>query len=318
MALFLGIDGGGSRTQGLLGDEAGRIIARAVAGPSNPTKVGIARAKIELLRAARGVLRKAPAAAGDRKLTTSRGIRGRRREPLLEAVCAGVAGVDRAALSRPLLAWLRRAIPARRHLLVVDAAIGLHAALGTGMGMVVESGTGSIGYARDRRGRILRAGGWGSAFDDPGSGYDLGRKAVMAALRDFDGRGERTVLTSRICRALGISSINQIVLRALNPQQVAALFPLVLEAAREGDRVARRLSTQAAFELAEMALALGRRMGQHGIVPVVCFGGVFRSSPTLRRSFARFVHRHMPGARVRLLQREPVEGALAMAREFCR
>jgi len=318
MALYLGIDGGGSRTQAVLGDEAGRILARAVAGPSNPTKVGIEGTKKELLRAARRVLRKASTAAGRGKLTNSHGVRARRRDPLLEAVCAGVAGVDRPALSRPLLAWLRRAIPARHHLLVVDAAIGLHAALGTGTGMVVESGTGSIAYARDRRGRILRAGGWGSTFDDPGSGYDLGRKAIMAALRHFDGRGERTVLSSRISRALGISGINQIVLKALNPQQVAALFPLVLEAAREGDRVARRLCAQAAFELAEMALALGRRLGRRGIVPVVCFGGVFRSSPTLRRSFARFVHQRMPLARVRLLQREPVEGALAMARELGR
>ena len=318
MALFLGIDGGGSSTQALLGDEAGRILARSVAGPSNPTKVGIEGAKKELLRAARRALRKASTAAGGGRLTTARGSGGRRRGPRLEAVCAGVAGVDRPALSRPLLAWLRRVIPARHHLLVVDAAIGLHAALGTGTGMVVESGTGSIAYARDRRGRILRAGGWGSTFDDPGSGYDLGRKAIMAALRDFDGRGERTVLTSRICRALRISGINQIVLKALSPQQVAALFPLVLEAAREGDQVARRLSAQAAFELAEMALALGRRLGRRGKVPVVCFGGVFRSSPTLRRSFARFVHQHMPLARVGLLEREPVEGALAMARELGR
>ena len=315
MALFLGIDGGGSGTQAMLGDEEGRILARAVAGPSNPTKVGIERAKKELLRAARGVFRKAPSAAERGKLTTTRGV-GRRRQPLLAAVCAGVAGVDREALSRPLLAWLRRAIPARCHLLVVDAAIGLYAALGTGTGMVVESGTGSIAYARDRRGRILRAGGWGSTFDDPGSGYDLGRQAIMAALRDFDGRGEHTVLTTRVCRALGLSAIDQIVLKALNPQQVAALFPLVLGAAREGDRVARRLCAHAAFELAQMALALGRRLGRHGIVPVVCFGGVFRSSPTLRRSFARFVHQHMPAARVKLLQREPVEGALAMAREL--
>jgi N-acetylglucosamine kinase-like BadF-type ATPase len=97
---------------------------------------------------------------------------------------------------------------------------------------------------------------------------------------------------------------------------VAALFPLVLGAAREGDRVARRLCAQAAFELAQMALALGRRLGQRGSVPVVCFGGVFRSSPTLRRSFAHYVHLHMPSARVRLLQREPAEGALAMAREL--
>jgi N-acetylglucosamine kinase-like BadF-type ATPase len=182
--------------------------------------------------------------------------------------------------------------------------------------MIVVSGTGSIAYARDHRGETLRAGGWGASFDDPGSGYDLGRKAIMAALRDFDGRGERTVLTSRICRALKLSDITQIVLKKLDIQQVAALFPLVSEAARQGDRVARRLCAQAACDLAQMALALAKRLGRRGMGPVVCAGGVFRSSPTLRRSFAHYVHQRMPSARVRLLQREPVEGALAMARKL--
>jgi N-acetylglucosamine kinase-like BadF-type ATPase len=235
---------------------------------------------------------------------------------LLAAVCAGVAGVDRPAVSRPLLAWLRRAIPARHHLLATDAAIALHAALGSAPGMIVVSGTGSIAYARNHRGKILRAGGWGASFDDPGSGYDLGRKAIMAALRHFDGRGERTVLTARICRALKLTDITQVVLKNLDPQQVAALFPLVLEAARQGDRVARRLCAQAARDLAQLALALAPRLGRRGRLPIVCAGGVFRSSSTLRRSFARYLHQRMPAAHVRLLQRGPVEGALAMARKL--
>jgi len=317
MLLFLGIDGGGSRTQAYLGDERGRILAKAVAGPSNPLKVGIEAAKKEISSAARAALRRlSPAAARDAsQLVDAR--RGRRHhKPLLVAVCAGVAGVDRAAVSRPLLAWLRKAIPARHHLLATDAAIALHAALGTAAGMIVVSGTGSIAYAHNHRGETLRAGGWGTSFDDLGSGYDLGRKAIMAALRDFDGRGERTLLTPRICRALKLTDITQIVPKTLGPQQVAALFPLVLEAARRGDRVARRLLADAACELAQLALALARRLGLRREVSVVCAGGVFRSSPALRRSFARCVHRRLPSARVRLLQREPVEGALAMARNL--
>jgi len=316
MVLYLGIDGGGSRTQACLGDERGRILARAAAGPSNPTKVGIEAAKKELLRAARGALRKAPAATAGDEPQLAGVARRHHRKPLLAAVCAGVAGVDRAAVSRPLLAWLRKAIPAQQHLLVTDAAIALRAALGSAPGMIVVSGTGSIAYARNQRGETLRAGGWGALFDDPGSGYDLGRKAIMAALCDFDGRGEHTVLTSRICQALKLSVITQIVLKKLDTRQVAALFPLVSEAARQGDRVARRLCAQAGAELAQLALALARRLGRRTRLEVVCAGGVFRSSPYLRRSFARHLHQRLPRARVRLLQREPVAGALAMARDL--
>jgi N-acetylglucosamine kinase-like BadF-type ATPase len=317
MALFLGIDGGGSRTQACLGDERGRLLAQAVAGPSNPLKVGIEAAKKELLRAARAVLGRVSLVAGRDKLRLGGFARGQGdHRLLLSAVCAGVAGVDRAAVSRPLLAWLRKAIPARHHLLVTDAAIALHAALGTAPGMIVVSGTGSIAYARNCRGEYLRAGGWGATFDDLGSGYDLGRKAIMAALRHFDGRGERTVLTARICRTLHLSHITQVVRKQLDLAQVAALFPLVAQAARQGDRVARRLCAQAGCDLAQLALALAPRLSRLGAVPVACAGGVFRSSPTLRRSFARYLHQRLPSARVRLLQREPVEGALAMARSL--
>jgi N-acetylglucosamine kinase-like BadF-type ATPase len=315
MALFLGIDGGGSRTQAWLGDERGRVLAKAVAGGSNPTKVGMEGAKKELLRAARAVLRKVSTATARDEPRLVGAARGRRHhKPLLEAVCAGVAGAYAPAVSRPLLAWLREAIPARHHLLTTDMAIALHAALGTAAGMIVDAGTGSFAYARNHRGETMRAGGWGAMFDDPGSGYDLGRKAIMAALRDFDGRGERTVLTSRICQALKLSNITQIALKKLPIKEVAALAPLVSDAARQGDRVGRRLCAQAGADLAQLVLALAPRLGRRGLLPVVCTGGVFRSSPTLRRSFARCVHQRMPSARVRLLQMEPVEGALAMAR----
>ena len=317
MYLFLGIDGGGSRTEACLGDERGQILAQAAAGPSNPLKVGIEGAQKELFRAAREVLGKVSVpTAYDESPAVAAHAERRQRKPLLAAVCAGVAGVDRPAVRRPLLAWLRRAIPAPHHLLVTDAEIALHAAVGTAPGMVLVAGTGSIAFTRDSEGQTLRAGGWGPSFDDLGSGYDLGRKAIMAALGDFDGRGEGTVLTKRICQALQLTDITQIVLKKLDSQQVAALFPLVSDAAREGDRVARRLCREAARDLAQLALALYRRLGPHPMIPVVCAGGVFRSSPTVRRSFAHYLRQRVPSVRIRLLQREPIEGALAMARKL--
>jgi N-acetylglucosamine kinase-like BadF-type ATPase len=316
MPFFLGIDGGGTHTQAWLGDEGGRVLAAAMAGPSNPIKVGMEAAKEEVLRAARAVLRKVPKVAARQAGSATGSARGRRAQPGLEAVCAGLAGVDRASVSRPLRAWLRKAIPAQHHLLVTDMAISLHAAIGTAPGMIVYSGTGSFAYGRNERGETLRAGGWGAAFDDAGSGYDLGRKAVGAALCEFDGRGEPTVLTPKICKALKLSKITQIVQKKLEIKQVAGLSTLVSEADRQGDRVARRLCAQAGVELAQVALALERRLGQRGTLPIVCAGGVFCASPTLRRSFAREVRRRLPSAQVRMLDREPVQGALDMAREL--
>jgi len=241
----------------------------------------------------------------------------------VEALCAGVAGVGRSTIHRKILAALRETVPARRYLLTTDAAIVLQSVFRKQPGVVVISGTGSIAYGRDGRGRTLRSGGWGSVFDDTGSGYDLGRKAVAAALRDFDGRGQQTALREAVPEALKIGSITQVAAREWAPHEIAALFPVVLRVAREGDRVARRLCGEAGRDLAEMAVALLKQLGagRRGL-PVVCAGGVFSASASVRRSFARHLRQLLekeklaPVAGVNLMQREPVEGALELAFEL--
>lgn len=317
MKYFLGIDGGGTRTTAWLSDDKGRVLARAAAGPSNPLKVGFDATQREILRAARDVLRQAHVAVrlGGRRRRTATG-RGAA-AVALDAVCVGLAGTDWPPVRRKVLAWLRKAIPAHHYLLTSDAAIALRAAIADSPGVTVISGTGSIAYGRDDRGRVLRSGGWGAVFDDAGSGYDLGRKAVAAALRDYDGRGPYTQLTTKICRALQIPEITHVVLKNPSPSEVAALFPLVLEAARRRDAVARQLCDEAGKNLAELALALLRRLGwMRRVIPVVFAGGVFRSSLRIRRAVTRQVRRHAPQARVLLLRHPPVEGALAIARDL--
>lgn len=302
MKYFLGIDGGGTHTTAWLADGHLTPLARVQAGPSNPVKVGIANSQRELASAFRKALREA-------------GLR-----PLkLDAVCAGLAGGDGAPVQRSMLRWMRKAIPARAHLVTTDAAVTLAAALGESQGIIVIAGTGSIAFGRDRQGGILRVGGWGNQFDDEGSGFDMGRKAIAAALRSHDGRGKPTSLALAICRELRISTITQTVPLALTPQKIAALFPIVKQEASTGDAVARRLCLEAADDLAELATTIIARLRwKRRAVPVVCSGGIFQSSSLIRSAFTRRIHEYAPRARVSLLKREPVEGALLMARQLGR
>ncbi|HKT10551.1 MAG TPA: BadF/BadG/BcrA/BcrD ATPase family protein [Terriglobia bacterium] len=297
MNYFLGIDGGGTHTTCWLADENLSTLARVKAGPSNPVKVGIPNAQRELARAYRKALSKAHVQPSK-----------------LGGVCAGLAGGDSAPIQRSMLRWMRKAIPASKHLITTDAAITLEAALGESQGIIVIAGTGSIAFGRRRDGGIMRVGGWGSQFDDAGSGYDLGRKAIAAALRAYDGRGKATSLAGAICRQLQIKSITEAVPVALTPQQIAALFPLVRQEAGGGDAVARLLCLEAARDLAELASTIVAKLRwQRRTVPVVCSGGIFKSSPMIRREFSRRIHEYAPQARVTLLKREPVEGALLLA-----
>jgi len=300
MGYLLGIDGGGTHTTAWLADDHLAVLSRVQAGPSNPIKVGTASAQQELARACRRALRQAHIHPSE-----------------LDAVCAGLAGGDSSPLQGRMLRWMRKAIPARAHLMTTDAAITLAAALGESEGLIVIAGTGSIAFGRNRQGRILRVGGWGSLFDDAGSGYDIGRKAIAAALRAHDGRGKPTRLSEVICRELQLGAITEVVARLFPTQKIAALFPMVQDEARAGDVVARSLCREAAGDLAELAITTIRQLGRRRQpVRVVCSGGVFQSGPLVRRAFTQRVHQHAPRARVSLLQREPVEGALLLARQL--
>lgn len=305
MNYLLGIDGGGTRTTAWLADEHGRILARAEAGPSNPVKAGFEPAQHEILRAAREALRHARA--------------GLRSALTLQAVVVGLAGVDRPQAHRRFLKWLKRNIPAWHHLLISDAAIALAAANGDQAGIVVVAGTGSIAFGRDRQGRTHRSGGWGSLFDDAGSGYDIGRKAIAAALRGLDGRGPRTRLARSLPGALGIARLTDVVLKPPSPPGMAALFPTVLRAARSGDRIAREILRDAGCDLAELTFALARRLrwSRRKFI-LVCSGGVFRSSLLIRNAFAAAVRRKCPRAKIVLLRRPAVLGAIVIARKLAK
>jgi N-acetylglucosamine kinase-like BadF-type ATPase len=297
---LLGIDGGGTHTTAWVADERARVVGRAVAGPSNPLKVGFEACEREILRAAKSALRKAGAMRG-----------------AVESVVVGLAGVDRPPVHSRVLKGIRKSLGARHILLTSDAAIALHAAIGNSPGIMVISGTGSIAYARDEKGNALRSGGWGATFDDAGSGYDLGRRAITAALRDYDGRGHRTILGAKICRALKLRDITQVILKPLTTQDIAALFPVVLKATQRGDGVSRYMLDVAAHDLSELASALIDRLRwKNRAFPVVCAGGIFSASPRVRKLFSLFVRNVAPQARVVLLRKQPVEGALAMAREL--
>jgi N-acetylglucosamine kinase-like BadF-type ATPase len=302
MGYLLGIDGGGTRTTAWLADERGRVLGRAESGPSNPLKVGFEPAQREILCAIRGAFR--AAATGLKPAKTL-------------AVVIGLAGTDRPPVHRRLLRWLKRHVPAGHHLLTSDAAIALAAAIGDKPGIIVVSGTGSIAFARDRSGRSHRSGGWGTLFDDAGSGFDIGRKAIAAGLRALDGRGRPTRLIQPLCRTLGIRSLTEVVWKPPSPKAMAALFPAVLQAARFGDRVAREILNQAGNDLADLALALARRLRwRRKEIMIVCSGGIFQASSLVRKEFVRSIHREYPRARIVLLRKPPVVGAIAIAREL--
>jgi N-acetylglucosamine kinase-like BadF-type ATPase len=233
----------------------------------------------------------------------------------ITAACIGIAGLSHPQIASQVDRILREVVPADIHV-VGDNAIALEAAFHRMPGVIVVAGTGSIAYGRNTRGAEGRAGGWGPAISDEGSGGAIGRAAVAAAMRAMDAQRD-TVLLDRILAAWDVRTIEDLV-RIANEvpgPDFAALFPLVVEACAEHDAIACELLTEAGAALAQLAVNVIDRLWKRAdAVRVGITGGVFRNSRVVRCAFFSRLRALRPGVAVNFAIVDPVLGALDIAR----
>ena len=317
MAYYLGIDGGGTKTRCVLGDET-MVLATAMSGGSNIVRLGETQAREAVHAAVRQVCATANLSPAQ-----------------ISAICIGAAGAARPAIAakiRMILVELisetapETALPKIE--VVGDMTIALEAACGAGPGVIAIAGTGSIAYGRDVTGHTARAGGWGFAVSDEGSGHWIGRRAISAILSAHD-QGLETTLSAMVLQAWKLNTLDELVQQANStpPPDFPRLFPIVLRAADEDDSVARSLLTDAGAKLGSLAAIVVHRLANNtpaamltgsmipvATLPVAMTGSVFRQSPDVRRVFYNTLQTSVPGIDVRQDIVDPIEGALARAR----
>jgi N-acetylglucosamine kinase-like BadF-type ATPase len=289
----LGIDAGGTKTVGLLADEQGRVVAETRAGGANLQTHG----ELEVEKVLHGIIE---------TLADSHEI---------AAICLGIAGVDRPQDEAVIQGIFRRLGRAKTARVVNDAVIALVAGSPERTGIVVLAGTGSIVYGV-AAGKAARAGGYGYLLADEGSGYWLGHQALRAVVRCADGRGPETRLSELVFGALRIRSVPELVPlvyeKGLERYRIAALAPLVQQAADAGDDVARRLLELAAEELGLATRAVAARLPfGDARFRVVLAGGVFRACPSLVSLLGARLG--LAAASPELLDGEPARGAVTLA-----
>jgi glucosamine kinase len=191
----------------------------------------------------------------------------------LDAVCVGMTGVLRPGPAAAAVAEAVRALlPARRVLVTSDVVTGYCGAVGLGPGVVVAAGSGMIALAAGPLG-VARVDGWGYLLGDAGSGFEIGRRGLAAALRAHDGRGGSALLAEFAMEVFGpLDGVVEAVYGAGNPVgAVAAFAAKVAEAARRGDPHATGIWADAATEVADTALAAAARA--LGPAPAAAIGG---------------------------------------------
>lgn len=304
MSFFLGIDAGASKTECVLADASGTVLARGSGGPANLRRTPVA------------ILAESLSVALSATLHTA-GLR----RPDLEAVCAGFAGagqVEAREAARHIL--LRLAQP--RHLFIVgDMEIALEAAVGAGRGVVLIAGTGSIAYGRNDLGQQARAGGHGPEVSDEGSAFDIGRRALELVAH---GRGTSEpappleAVVSAYFKLRDPDELKRLLVRPATELPLAGLLSAVVNAARGGDPMARTILLDAAAALARLAGSVLEALHLKAVpTRVALAGGVFAASPEVAEHVKRRLADWTPQAQIEPLTTSPAEGAVRLAQRLC-
>ena len=307
-------DGGASKTDLVLLDLDGAVLA-AVRGPgSNPDIVGT-EGCLEVIGE---LAAKAAVAAGlDANAGAGRAAGG----PLAELGAFYVAGVDLPVEERRLEAAIAGRGWTRRTVVGNDTFAVLRAGTARGWGVATVCGTGVNCAGVAPNGRSGRYPALGGISGDWGGGLDVGMAALGAANRGRDGRGPRTSLERLVPAHFDLRNPSAVTsalhFRRLELRELARLSPVVFAASREGDQVAGGIVDRLADELVVMTTAMIRRLRLARLdLDVVCGGGLLQAGePRLERRMGAGIARVAPRARLVLLRAPPITGAALLALE---
>lgn len=257
MTLFLGVDGGGTRTRAVVTDGHGKELARAE-GPATLIDQANPKATIGVVtHVCRQALGNAGATPPARVLWA--GIAGAGNDPAQSEVCDALQGAGIADIVY----------------VGTDAKAAFHDAFGDEAGILLISGTGSSALGRGSDGSTIRVGGWGNLLGDEGSGYAIGLSALRAVVKGEDGRRMKTALRDPLLEVLGVARPDELIawVATATKAEVAALVPLVCERAESGDEVARTIVENAVEDLVAHVLTVVKRLGPWPGRPAVALAG---------------------------------------------
>lgn len=262
---FVGVDGGGTKTDIAVVDANGEVLARRQGSTSNKSVIG------------------QDAAAEVLQSLISETCREANVEVPITAGWIGLAGSDRQEDRDSFHASLD---PWFQHVNITNDAELVLSGTPNGVGIALIGGTGSIAVARNERGELRRSGGWGHVFGDEGSAYALGVEGLRAVAAASDGRGPASVLTERLTDYWHAATTQQLITIVYSAEvtksDIAASAPVIVEAASAGDPVAVRLLDEAADELAKLVISLASAMSFRETPPVAITGGLLLGSKELR------------------------------------
>jgi N-acetylglucosamine kinase-like BadF-type ATPase len=301
VTVVLGVDGGGTKTHVLVTDLSGRVLGSGTSGPSNWEDVGIVGAGETLRAAVLEAVHEAGVLPSD-----------------VVGCVFGLAGMDWDADHRRMHSLPDSFAFGGPSDVVNDSFVALRAGASHPWGVVVIAGTGAICGGRNGAGETFRTFGLGWEYGDFGSATDVSFEGVRAVAEAATGKGTPTALGDAMCAETAQGSVLQLLEELSRGRLDATRFgPLVVQAASDGDEVARAILQRAGDSLGRSAAAVIRRLAmQDDESEIVLSGGMLRGASESVVSALEDVLRPVaPRATFVRLRTAPVVGAVLLAME---
>ncbi len=298
---ILGIDGGATKTSAIIADLDGHILGIGRAGASNYHIMGLPQA-IE------AVISAINSAKENSDLNIQR----------FKIACLGLAGAGRTDDRLLLFNSVKELGIFEKIIIKHDAEIALAGATVLRPGVIVIAGTGAMAFGINYSGEEKRSNGWGNILGDEGSAYDIGRRALNAICKAYDGRGNPTSLLNAIIEFWKLKDFDSIIKRVYNTpnsiQDIAGIAPLVSKEAENGDEVAIEILKNSAKELALSAISVikGLKMEDKEF-PLAISGSVFNAGDLILKPFKENIIFSCPFADIIKPSFSPVIGAVLLA-----
>ncbi|GEN56204.1 kinase [Halolactibacillus alkaliphilus] len=305
---FLGVDGGGTKTQAIVVNKEGVVLGEGKSGPANHQLCGMDCALSEIETAINSALSSAHLEKSD-----------------ISFVQYGLAGADRAEDFRIIRGALET-LPFKKWDVVCDTLEGLRLGSDNHTGVVLVCGTGTNAAGRNIHGLEVQTGGFGYLYGDSSGGTHISEDAFRRMIRSYEKREQETVLTKHIPEYLGFNSVEALLDHYLdnNISDIpASLAEIVHQAANSGDQVARNILSDSGHELGLAALSVIKRLNLQGQpknkIPIVLVGSILQKgrNPFLMNSLKSTIEKDVQHYELIIPTLDPVYGAVMLAMDQC-
>lgn len=301
---LLGVDAGASKTHCLVADENGKILGFGTGGTGNYEVFGLEQAMKEIDNAITQALNLAGITRANLGCFCLAGADFPEDFEMLEQAVKNLGKVDSVIIKNDSLAALKSGI--------ADESYGI--------AVIMGSGTNAVGIGKlQEEARLF---GEGFMFGDWGGAGDISREILHRVFRDYDGRGEKTILSQKVLEFFGetdfVSLAKDLYYGRIDRGKLLLLTPILFECAYEGDKVAVEIVKKIATETALSASAIMKRLSlEREPVKVVLGGSIFKAKGPLLIDYIRAeLHSFNPKAEIVIPKYEPVVGALLLAFEY--